>query len=777
MAATRTRRDSPSPATDSAMSRDWSTVWLAGLIGARFFLPTESAAEGETLWLVLLTLGYCAAQHWLRWRNGEGPRRPDRVDAAIIVLVAAQLISSGAIVLGSGQKRAAINVAWEWIASLLLWFEFRKRFESGHGGTLIRTVLAISVVLAGYGIWQNQVWFKENSELVTEWETLHQQQATLTAEESQRLREIAASLGSDFQSVQGGGQRMLIDRLRSSTEPIGCFALANSLAGVLAVGVWLALASGLTLSRAIGRGDADSHPGWVQGWGLRLMTATAYGLLMLCLVMTKSRTAYLGVLAAGGAYWFVGQTGRRFRQGMIAALTVVLAGFVLLSLALMLGLIDTQVISEAPKSLKYRLEYWSATSQLILDHISLGVGPGNFRPNYLHYKLAGASEEILDPHNLLLDVWANAGVVAWAGLMALLIWGVRTGWRAVMIEAASRVSDRPLLQLRWSEGVLSALAGPAIVAIQQLAFGAGADDRLWGFLIACPFVGGWLTSLSSGFRVAPIWAAWLALTLHLCGAGGIAMPAIFQTWALLLACLVTSPLRLKAEPSETLEPRDVSPLALPVSLALAIGCGVLGLVCLRTSLVPNTLCRAEISLALDTMAQSRNSGMVSRQLIAAAEIDPLNPEPWVLLLQLRVSESEPGESTDSAVEAGREAFLRNPENPLTYELLGDLSAKAKVVTPESLSAAIHWYREAAQRYPNSARIRASLAMALHRAGHPADAATEAGRALVLDNLNQSAGHVDKVLPPETRKQLAEIAGQPETGKSVRPVSTAPFSTD
>lgn len=757
MAATRTRRDSPSSAADPTTARDWSTVWLAGLLGARLFLPTESAAEGDTLWLVLLTLGYCAAQHWLRWRNGEGPRRLDRVDAAVLVLVSAQLVSSGAIVLGEGQKRAAINVAWEWVASLLLWFEFRKKCESGQGGTLIRTVLALSVVLAGYGIWQNQVWYKENARLVTEWETLHQQETSLTAEESQRMREIAASLGRDFQSVQGGAQRMLIDRIRSSTEPIGCFALTNSLAGLLAVGAWLALASGLSLSRVLGRGDADSR---AQTWGLRLMTVAVYGLLVLCLVMTKSRTAFVGVLAAGGAYWFVGQTGRRFRQGAIAAITVALAGFVLLMLALMLGLIDTQVISEAPKSLKYRLEYWAATSQLILDHIWLGVGPGNFRPNYLHYKLAGASEEILDPHNLLLDVWANAGVVAWAGLMALLIWGVRTGWRAVMMDADASTSARPLPQLRWSEGVLCALAGPAIVVAQQVAFGAGADDRLWVFLIACPFVGGWLTSLSSGFRVAPVWAAWLALSLHLCGAGGIAMPAIFQLWALLLACLVTSPQRLKAEPLEAPVPSDLSPLALPVSLALAIGCGVLGLVCLRTSLVPNTLCRAEISLAIDTMTQTRNSGRVSQQLIAAAEIDPLNPEPWVLLLQLRGANTESGAVAAEAVEAGREAILRNPENPLAYELLGNLSARAKAVSPESLSAAISWYREAAQRYPNSARVRASLALALHRGGHPKEAAKEAARAIVLDDLNQSAGHADKVLPPEIRKQLEEAIAQP-----------------
>ncbi len=747
MAATRTRRDSPSPSDDVVGSRDWSTILLAGLLGARFLLPTESAVEGDTLWLVVLTLAYCAAQHWLRWRNGEGPRRLDRVDAAMFVLVAAQLVSSGAIVLGTGQKRAAINVAWEWLASLLLWFEFRKRFESGHGGTLIRTVLALSVVLAGFGIWQNQVWFQENAQLVTGWETLHQKETALTTAEAQRMQEIAASLGQDFQTVSGGARRMLIDRLRSSTEPIGCFALTNSLAGVLVVGLWLALSSGLTLSRA----------GVVQTWGLRLLLLGVYGLLAVCLVMTKSRTAFLGLLVAGGVYWFVGKTGPRFRTGAIAAITVALAGIALLSVALLTGLIDSQVISEAPKSLKYRLEYWVATSQLILDHIWLGVGPGNFRPNYLRYKLPGASEEIVDPHNLLLDVWANAGVFAWAGLMALLIWGVRTGWRAVVAESDPRALDRPLPMLRWSEGVLCSLAGPALVTLQQVAFGAGADGSMWVILIACSFVGGWLTSLSSGFRVAPVWAAWLALSLHLCGAGGIAMPAILQVWALLLACLVTSPSRLKSEPDETPAPSGVTSLALPVSLGLALGCGVLGLVCLRTSLIPNTLCRAEISLALDTMARTGNHRQVERQLIAAAEFDRLNPEPWVWLLQLR-AKSEAGVLSDETQEAGTEARLRNPESPLTYELLGDLSAKVEPATPESQSAAIRWYREAAKRYPNSARIRSSLALAQLRAGHREAAAQEAKHALHLDDLNQSAGHVDKVLPPETRKILEEAVG-------------------
>jgi len=756
LAAPRSRRESSTSAEDATRSRDWSVIALAGLVGARFFLPTESSVEGETLWLVVLTLLYAASQHFLRWRNGEGPRPLDRVDAAIMVLVAAHVVSSGAVVLGGGQKRAAINMAWEWLASLLLWFEFRKRFESGHGATLIRTVLALLVVLAAYGIWQNQVWYKENAALVTEWESLQHQESALTREEAGRLREIEQSLGPDFRAATGGAKLMLIDRIRSSSEPIGCFALANSLSGLLAVGLWLGLASGLSLIRRTTANDPTFVPGLFQRWGPQAFTLAMYGVLAICLMMTKSRTAILGVLISGGLYWFVRRTGKWFRQGTIAAITVLLVGMAIMSLALLTGLIDQEVISEAPKSLKYRLEYWAATARMIVDNIWIGCGPGNFRPNYLHHKLPGASEEILDPHNLLLDVWANAGVVAWAGLMALLIWGVRTGWRAVVEESRLDSSDRPLPLLRWSEGVQAALAGPALVIFQQVAFGDHADGRMWVFLIACPFVGGWVTSLSSGLKRAPLWAAWIALSLHLCGAGGIAMPAIFQVWSLLLACLVTAPQRLLAEPIETPESAQSRALALPVSLGVALGCLALGIICVRTTLLPNALCHAEIALAMDTQATSGRSDRAAQQLLAAGEIDPLNPDPWVLLMQLR-AKPESGELAQSAIDAGTEAILRNPENSMTYEILGNLYAAVEPPTDASRTGAVDSYREAMKRYPNSARIRASLALALNAAGRHDTAAEEAVQALWLDDLNRSAGHVDKLLESEQREKLEQIA--------------------
>src|SRR6185369_621707 len=118
--------------------------------------------------------------------------------------------------------------------------------------------------------------------------------------------------------------------------------------------------------------------------------------------------------------------------------TVVLAALV--AAAASTGGLDRLVISESTKSLQYRFEYWTSTCQMLLDsprNWLLGVGPGNFRQNYLQFKLARSSEEIADPHNLVLDVWANGGLLALAGLAGICVAGLRPLWSGKTTGALS----------------------------------------------------------------------------------------------------------------------------------------------------------------------------------------------------------------------------------------------------------------------------------------------------------------------------------------------------
>ena len=86
-------------------------------------------------------------------------------------------------------------------------------------------------------------------------------------------------------------------------------------------------------------------------------------------------------------------------------------------------LLDREVLTQSTMSLRYRWEYWQGAWGVITGGATSvwqalsspffwwGVGPGNFGGPYLKYKLPQSSEEILDPHNLFLEVWATAGVL------------------------------------------------------------------------------------------------------------------------------------------------------------------------------------------------------------------------------------------------------------------------------------------------------------------------------------------------------------------------------
>ena len=84
------------------------------------------------------------------------------------------------------------------------------------------------------------------------------------------------------------------------------------------------------------------------------------------------------------------------------------------------GGLDVEVLSEASKSLGYRGQYWRSTVEMIADHPIMGCGPGHFQDAYTRYKLPEASEEIADPHNFLLEVWATAGTPAMLAMVAAL---------------------------------------------------------------------------------------------------------------------------------------------------------------------------------------------------------------------------------------------------------------------------------------------------------------------------------------------------------------------
>ena len=381
----------------------------AALVTARAYTTSEPDLErgagAGLIWVLalLIVAGLAIAAGLI---GGRFRFRWSWADAAVVALVLLVAFSS----LHALDRRPAINLAWEWIglgiAYLLLRNLPRTRAESAVlAGAMVATAFAVSV----YGLYQVGV--------------------ELPALQAQFRRNPLPMLAAQDIAPGTPAHAQFANRLMQSNEPWSTFALTNSLAGyivgplVLALGVWLH-----TL--------ADRDPARSRRTAL-VLAAPVILILAVCLMLTKSRSAYLGLLVGVGIVaWPLRRrvTARQFLAAGAAGLAIVV---LLVAAGLKTGRLDRAVLTQSSLSMRYRWEFWQATWRVITGGatdgltalkaavLRWGVGPGNFRAAYLRYKLPESSEEILDPHNLFLEVWATAGFWAFLALVLGLILGLR----------------------------------------------------------------------------------------------------------------------------------------------------------------------------------------------------------------------------------------------------------------------------------------------------------------------------------------------------------------
>ena len=183
--------------------------------------------------------------------------------------------------------------------------------------------------------------------------------------------------------------------------------LTNSLAGVF--GAVAGDAGGSDRQR-----PCEAASGWL-GMAVCLIPIAA------CLLLTKSRSGYAAAcVGIAGWLWLLWQRqGDEFRIGWKLP-AAALAGVAVLLISAALAVEGPSVLGRASKSFGYRLQYWQSSLRMIADHPWFGCGPGNFQAAYTQYKLPEASEEIADPHNFLLEIWATAGIPAALAFLAVL---------------------------------------------------------------------------------------------------------------------------------------------------------------------------------------------------------------------------------------------------------------------------------------------------------------------------------------------------------------------
>jgi hypothetical protein len=714
------------------------------LIAARLLVPAEAAVLGGSLWITQLWFLAVVFWAWDAYRRGDYRLRFGAIDAAVWVVAAGHLVSACYVLQGNGEGRAALNLMWEWLGLAFAFLLVRQvtRTKEDTSRFLVM-LLAFAVVMGGYGIWQHYI---EMPRLWRNYERIVEEVGQISGPNGQRdairLRRELAKMGVPFDPQS----RSRWEARLKSTEPFATFALANTLAGFLAA--WLfVLLDWLWLS-AIRAKDG-------LGWSWRNAAKLAGGILIAyCLVLTKSRTAWVGLFVGALAWGALRGRGilnfSRRSLLMVAGLALVVSGFLLI--AGLSGGFDKEVILEAPKSLEYRRQYWAGAWDVVQQHPWLGTGPGNFRQHYLHYKRPESSEEIADPHNWVLDLWTSGGLLALCGFAAVLVLAVRAGWRNRKLKEQSPDSARGSVGISaWEVG-----AGLSFFLVLFMGWLSAEpfDARLLGLFA------GWILAwavLQSKHVFSLPWAGamagGLAILVHLLGAGGIEMPAIMQTILLLVVLLDGAGDEGEASPAVTSWPKSVAVLC-----GLAVAGSVL---CWQTATKPIWYRTLLITSGDAALIEDANPKAAAKWYEEARQADPYSPEPLERLAEVHFQNWQRNGSErefEEAVKISRRAVLLDPVSYRIYRQLGRMHFQKaeRSHSPTEAKAAVDYLKEAAARYPSSSFLRAELAMAFEQAGETEAAVREAAKALELDKINRDAGHSDKFLPEDIVERLIGI---------------------
>jgi tetratricopeptide (TPR) repeat protein len=747
---------------------------VAAVLVARLVTPTEGASIGETIWIAQAALLALCVWGFAAFRSGTVALPFGWIDRGVLLLVGGHVLSALVVLAGSGDKRAALTMLWEWLGVGATFFVVRQGVQSPQfRHDLLRVVLAVSLPLAVVGLHQYFFGYdeirSEYAEVKSRWDDL---QRRLPYIDRYSAQQEEASLRRDFARlnapVQEGARILWEQRINLSREPFGMFALANTFAGLL--GVALVLWIGRVIRCVRKR----------EGRRYTLFAEAACVVIGFCLYITKSRTAYVGLMAAL-AVWMLAARSRS--GGMRRKLTWLAGAGTMLGLILVVGwytgLLDPFLLLHAGKSLQYRAEYWEGTWNMLCaapQHLLLGVGPGNFRQHYLQFKLPGSSEEIADPHNLFFDAWANGGLPGLAGLILVLLAGLqglfRTGVspapEAPGIDAAgtglgnpAKIQRNPRAERKIDgtpgRAVLSwAPAGACLAFLSAFVVSGWLDDRLL-FLLAGYL--GTFFCLRAGrhddeFLPNPaLAAAFVFLGVHLLGAGGIGMPAISQILLLLPVLRGADPAH--PVPVVSLNSRASRFAAGLLPLALYAACWITG-----TSPAMN---RMALLNAGEAALFDRYPQRAEADFRRAAEADRLSPEPYELLATLYHAEwlSAPDAAPrrfDLAVDALQHSIARNPDSYTGYRMLGEiyLERHARTRSLDDAARGADYYLAAVARYPQHAELQAQTALAMSHAGRTAAARSAAEKALELDRLNRQLMHIDKYVSEKTVAELKKL---------------------
>jgi tetratricopeptide (TPR) repeat protein len=363
-----------------------------------------AASLALDLLMVIPALSVLAARTWnanLRRAGGWG-----------IIVLAALATWATASVFWSADKFAALvsalnlcaAVAGLYAASQLVrdWADLRR--VAGLAAGLL-------LVLLAHGFNARLVDWPDT---LRQWDDPQSPNSKLAYLKSQGLSE------TDFQFRQ-------FDRKLRGGELRGFSASSNTYSAMIAV--TLAVLMGLVAQKLA---DGQSRWVWLAPAGC-VAVAAAW-----VLRYTYSRQAAITPLLALAVLGILRLWGTRLAQRRTLAYWACVALFGLGAAAIVtMGMSRGSLLD---RSLTFRWYYWTGAARLFRDHWLSGVGLANFGMYYPSVRLLQATEQVQDPHNILVRGFAELGLV---GGILLIVGLMRLTWEMAVIPWVPRLARKP----------------------------------------------------------------------------------------------------------------------------------------------------------------------------------------------------------------------------------------------------------------------------------------------------------------------------------------------
>ena len=151
-----------------------------------------------------------------------------------------------------------------------------------------------------------------------------------------------------------------------------------------------------------------------KDWGKRVFWLCCCGIMCLCMILTLSRGAWLGLVFAGLVFVVLVQP----RLLLLTPVAVVALYFILPDVVIARF---TSIGDLGDSSSSYRVSIWMGTLAMLKDYWLCGIGPGTEAFNLVYPAYGYSTATAQHAHNLFLQLMCDAGVAALVVFLVLVI--------------------------------------------------------------------------------------------------------------------------------------------------------------------------------------------------------------------------------------------------------------------------------------------------------------------------------------------------------------------